>query len=46
MITKEFKPKTYIDLIKVTLNEFKSPNPEELHSRTQEKLGRCYTPNH
>lgn len=38
MITKEFKPKTYTDTIKVTLNEFKSPSPKELHSRTQDKL--------
>ena len=34
MITKELKPKTYMDIIKVTLNEFKSPSPEELHSKT------------
>lgn len=38
--SKEFKPKTYMDLITVTLKEVKSPSPEELHPRTQEKLGR------
>lgn len=33
-ITKEFKPQTHMDIIKITLNEFKSTSPEELHSRT------------
>lgn len=40
VIQEELKPKTYTGIIKVTLNEFKSLNPEELHSRAQTELGR------